>query len=165
MPRVFIEIGSNTRTEENIRKAIKLLADRTKIVAISTFYISELLGRSNQPHFYNGVVEIETNLPPLEFKNLLLRENKYAPRTIDLDIIIYEDMVISTSHLVIQDPEISNRPFLAIHLYELAPELILPDSGQPLREIANKFSNYNMKALPKYTQLLRKELIYELPKS
>lgn len=169
MPRVFVSVGSNIDPVENVRKALRLLHEHIPIKAISIFYRTEPEGRPDQPVFYNGVVEIETDISPLDLKWSVLRkiedelgrvrsEDKYAPRTIDLDVIIYGDEVISNDDLLVPDPQISERPFLAVPLYELTPDLVLPDTGIPLEKIARGFKDHNMKPLYEYTQTLREDL-------
>lgn len=171
MARVFIGVGSNISPEGNVRRAISLLADEVSIVGISTFYRTEAEGRPGQPPFLNGVVEVDTDVPPGELKRSILRriedelgrrrtEDKYAPRTIDLDVVIYDDLVLSTGDLVIPDPQIAHRPFLAIPLCELAPGLTLPGSGLRIEEAAAIHAHHSMKPLPDYTELLRKDILH-----
>jgi dihydroneopterin aldolase/2-amino-4-hydroxy-6-hydroxymethyldihydropteridine diphosphokinase len=169
MARVFIGIGSNLNPEENVRRALMLLGEGVCIVGISTFYLTEAEGRPEQPPFYNGIVEVETDFPPSELKHSVLRrieeklgrkrsEDKYAPRTIDLDVIIYDNVMINTDDFVIPDPEIGIRPFLAIPLCELAPDLTLPGSGLRIREVAAAHANHKMEPLVEFTELLRREI-------
>jgi len=171
LARAFIGVGSNVRPGENFRKAIKLLGLRLRIVAISTVYLTEPEGRPEQPPFYNGVVEVETELPPRELKLSVLREielrlgrarheDKCAPRTIDLDLLLYDDVVESTDDLTLPDPQIETRPFLAVPLHELAPKMKLPGAGRSIAEIAAAFSSHNMRPLDDYTKALRRELRY-----
>lgn len=168
MARVFIGVGSNINPEENVRQALRLLGREVPIVAISTFYRTQAEGRAGQPPFYNGVVEVVTEMPPAQLKHSVLRpieeklgrtrgEDKYAPRTIDLDVLLYDDLVAAEKGLRIPDPQIAQRAFLAIPLCELAPELVLPDSGLPIAEIAAAFGDHKMERLSQYTELLRKE--------
>ena len=169
MPQVFIAVGSNIKPAENVRAAIRLLGREVRLKAVSTIYCTEPEGRPDQPLFYNGVVEVDTDLPPEELKCDVLKpieealgrtrcKDQYAPRTIDLDIAIYGDLVIEENDLIIPDPLIERRAFLAVPLYELAPDLILPDSGMPIRDIANAYAGHSMKPLLEYTEMLRKEI-------
>jgi 7,8-dihydro-6-hydroxymethylpterin-pyrophosphokinase len=82
-------------------------------------------------------------------------DDKYAPRTIDLDILVYDDLVVETDGVVIPDPEIANRPFLAIPLCELDPGLTLPDSGLAVCDLAGRFAPSDMEPLREYTDSLR----------
>lgn len=169
MARVFIAIGSNIWPEENVREAIRLLRRQVQVVAISTFYRTEAKDRPEQPPFYNGIVEIETKLPPAELKHGVLRrieerlgrtrtEDKYDPRSIDLDVVVYGDLVVATEEVMIPDPEIANRAFLAIPLRELAPDLVLPGSGVRMAEIAAAFAGQDMEPLHAFSEGLRRDL-------
>jgi dihydroneopterin aldolase/2-amino-4-hydroxy-6-hydroxymethyldihydropteridine diphosphokinase len=169
MARAFIAIASNIDPEENIREGLRELARRLRIRGTSTFYRSEPLGRPEQPPFINGVVEIDTDLPPRQLKYGVLRAvesemgrirtaDKYAPRTLDLDLLLYEDRMEFSPELTLPDPEITARPFLAVPLAELAPELALPGDGRPLQDIADQFVNSGMERLTAYTEELRREL-------
>ncbi len=170
MTDVFISVGSNIYPEENVRRAL-FLSRRIRLVALSTFYATAPVGRPDQPPFYNGVVRGRTDLPPDVLKFHVLRDiearlgrkrgaDKYAPRPIDLDVLLYGDRVEESEELVLPDPQIAERPFLALPLYELAPDLVLPGSGRSLREIALTFLPHAMQPLPDYTELLRKEVLH-----
>jgi len=96
-----------------------------------------------QPLFLNGVVKVRTGLDALTLKLDVLRgiesvlgrvrtADAHAARTIDLDILLYDSAIIEEPKLRIPDPDIRERPFLAIPLLELAPDLVLPDTGERL---------------------------------
>jgi len=99
MARVFVGVGSNIDPAENVPAALRLLAKEVRVVATSLFYETLPLGRPEQPAFYNGVVEIATDLPPDDLRQLLRRietqlgrrrsRDPYAARTIDLDLLLY----------------------------------------------------------------------------
>lgn len=167
MSRAFIGVGSNVRPVENVRKALELLIRQVRIREVSTVYLTEALGRPEQPPYYNCVVEIETELPPLVLKQSVLRRveeelgrsrgrDEFAPRAIDLDLILYDDVVMQTSELVLPDPDIPDRPFLAIPLHELIPDLILPGSGERIEDVVRRLPRAKMKALAEYTAVLRR---------
>jgi len=172
MARAFIGIGSNIEPAKNVRAAIRSLAQQAQVVGISTVYRTDALGRPEQHTYYNCVVEIETDLAPRELKFRLLRSieselgrtrssDKFAPRTIDLDVILYDELVMTTPDLALPDPDIPQRPFLAIPLHELAPGLVLPGSGLRIQEAAAALSPNAMKPLAAYTEHLRKEFLHE----
>lgn len=174
MARAFIGIGSNIDPEKNIRQALGRLSQAANLTAISTFYREPALGRPDDPAFYNGVVAIETDLPPLRLKLDLLRgieadlgrrrtSDKYASRTIDLDLLLYDDCVLSNNELTLPDPDILERAFVAIPLCELAPDLLLPGSGLPIRRVAERFAVVDMEYLQEFTRLLRNELLTPAP--
>ena len=166
MPRAFIGIGSNIEPDKNIRAALGTLASRADVTAVSTVYVTEPVGRPGQPRFYNCTAEVSTGLWPRELKYGLLRQieaelgrrrtlDKYAPRTIDLDLILYEGVVLDLPDIVLPDPQIKQRPFLAIPLAELAPGLEYPGAGVNLAAVAAGMTSGGMTPLPGYTAELR----------
>ncbi|MCX7015351.1 MAG: 2-amino-4-hydroxy-6-hydroxymethyldihydropteridine diphosphokinase [Candidatus Sumerlaeota bacterium] len=169
MARVFISVGSNIAPEQNVRGALRLLAARAPIVAVSTVYRVAAINRPGQPPYLNCVVEVETDIPPLEFKRAVLRkiekalgrtrgEDKYAPRTIDLDLILHGDQTLETAELALPSPDILVRLFLAIPLAELAPDLALPGSGARIGDVAESMPRQGMEALNDFTESLREDL-------
>ncbi len=169
MKRVFIGVGSNIDPEENIRRAITLIKEKARITGVSSFYLTEPLygtGRRSGPGqdpYYNGVLEIEVDLEPLALKKGLLRgieerlgrvrtRDAHGPRTIDLDIILYDDMVFEGEGLKLPSPEILERAFVAVPLSELAPEVVLPGSGVRLKEVAERFKADEMVELAGFTK-------------
>jgi 2-amino-4-hydroxy-6-hydroxymethyldihydropteridine diphosphokinase len=170
MPRAFIGIGSNIAPEKNIREALRLLATSAPIMSISTFYREPAIDRPSEPDFYNGVVAIDTDLPPMTLKLKLLRKieaalgrrrsaDKYASRTIDLDLLVYGDLVVSNKQLTLPDPDILIRAFVAVPLCEIAPELLLPGLGVPIREVAERLPKESMQPLPEFTRSLHSEFL------
>lgn len=170
MPRAFIGVGSNIAPEENIRNALRRLAVSVDILSISTFYCEPALDRPEEPDFYNGVVAIDTNLPPMKLKWEVLRRieadlgrrrstDKYASRAIDLDLLLWGDLVAASNELTLPDPDILKRPFVAVPLCEIAPALMLPGFEIPIREVAAGFSAESMQPLAGYTRELRTELL------
>lgn len=142
----YIGIGSNVDPMGNIPDAIHQLSSKMMILSTSNFYRTRPLGRPQQPEFRNGVIKVQTDTPPKQLKFEVLREieerlgrvrtsDSHATRTIDLDLIIYGDLVTDEDDLHIPDPDIRLRPFLAIPLLELAPSLRLPDTGDTLRTL------------------------------
>jgi len=128
--QAFIAVGSNIEPEHHIRLALEQLARHVTITGLSTFYRTPPLHRPEQPTFINGVVRIETAIPARALKFEVLRTvesrlgrvrtvDKYAPRTIDLDIVLYGSQVIAEPDLRIPDPDLRARPFLAVPLLEL----------------------------------------------
>jgi 2-amino-4-hydroxy-6-hydroxymethyldihydropteridine diphosphokinase len=114
---VYVAVGSNIDPERNIPEALRRLAENVTVGATSRFYRTEPLGRPGQPPFLNGVVRVRTALDAeiLKFKVLrgiekaLGRErtaDTYAPRTIDLDILLFDTAMIERPGLRIPDPDI-----------------------------------------------------------
>jgi 2-amino-4-hydroxy-6-hydroxymethyldihydropteridine diphosphokinase len=162
---VYISLGSNIDPEKNILEAIRLLSDYVKILGVSTVYRTEPIGTSSQNDYYNCVLKVETDKEPqtlkfnvlrsVEYKMGRRRSDKYAPRTIDLDILLYGKKEISTKDMTIPDPNIMTRPFLALALNELDSTLILPNTKQPIKEVVNQFKNYRKNPMKEYTNALR----------
>lgn len=161
MARAFIGIGANLDPEANILRALGLLSRRARVVGVSTFYRTPAEGRLEQPDYVNGVVAIETDLPPRELKEGVLEGiearlgrrrtgDKLAARPIDLDLLLYEDLVVHEPGLALPHPDIERRPFVAIPLAELAPERVLPGTVQLLQDVAAKCSSARLEPLPSF---------------
>ncbi len=172
MARTFVGVGSNIEPEKNLREAVRLLARCTTIRAISTVYRTEPIGPPGQPAYCNCVLEIDTDLQPLDLKQNVLRgvettlgrsrtNDRYAPRTIDLDLILYDDILMRANTLTLPDPDIAKRPYLVCSLAELAPDLILPGTGERISELAAPLINAAGEPLEDYTDTIRKELLHE----
>ena len=136
MHNVFIGIGSNIGERlHHLQEAVDRLAllAGTSICAVSSIYMTEPVGESEQNRFYNGVLQLETSFPPEELrqqcKNIeqeLGRPDAYprwSPRVIDLDILLYDDAIIHTETLSIPHPELHCRKFVLIPLLDIANPL------------------------------------------
>jgi 2-amino-4-hydroxy-6-hydroxymethyldihydropteridine diphosphokinase len=166
MVRVFLSLGSNVEPARCVREAVRRLRGVGRIVGISSVWRTEAIGSG--PAFYNAVVEVETEVGPRELKAMLRRieeemgrrrdADKCAPRTIDLDILIYGEQVIEEEGLRIPDPDIQGRAFLARGIWELAPGLVLPGSGEAISQIVGRLDCREMEKLVEYTQTLRQDL-------
>ena len=170
MARAFVSVGSNIDPYNNVRNALRLLRRHARITGISTVYLTPAEDRPEQSAYYNCIVGVDTQLPALQFKSSVLRpiedamgrirtEDKYAARPIDLDLIIYDDVVLDTEDLELPAPEIRTRPYVAIPLWELLPGLRLPGSDETIADIAGALPTGKMEPLEQYTRLLRKELL------
>lgn len=133
----YIALGSNLGDKEaNLRQALKLLAEQGIIIKkFSRFLATEPYGVTDQPTFLNGVCCVETILPPLELLAALLAvENKmgrvrlrhWGERNIDLDLLLYENVIMETEKLRLPHPDMQNRDFVLLPLAEIAPELVHP---------------------------------------
>jgi len=166
MVRAFLSLGSNIEPEKNMVEAIRCLARRVKVLRTSTVYLTEPLLHRDQPAYYNCVLEIETEIDPYILKFNVLRvieqdlgrkrtADKYASRTIDIDIIVYGNQLISKGDLVLPDPDIDKRAFLALPLCEIQPDLVLPRQNKPICEIAARFEKHSMKELKVFSKRLK----------
>ena len=136
MFNVFIGLGSNlgNRTE-NCLLAIELLSNFTIIKSVSSFYETEPVGNEDQPKFINAVAKLNTLLSPLNLLNSLKevenqlgreRNEKWGPRTIDLDILIYEDFLLDSQEITIPHKDLNKRRFVLEPLCEIEPWLEHP---------------------------------------
>ena len=166
--RAYVAIGSNIEPEANVRLALFKLAQQARLAGVSMVYRSAALGRPEQPPYFNCVAAIETRLPPLQLKHALLRPieqrlgrqrgaDRYAARPIDLDLVAYGDLVLEKAELRLPDPDILERPFLAIPLCELAPELVV--GGRRIADIAAGMGEGGIEPMPDYSRQLRAMLV------
>ena len=141
----YVGLGSNIEPDQNIPAAICLLSEILNITGISPFYRTPALLRPEQPDYLNGVLRIETDLSPREVKFDVLRrmeerlgrvrtEDRYATRTIDLDLLLLGDIALRESDIVLPDPDVLERPFLAKAILNLSPEIIWPGSDRRLAD-------------------------------
>lgn len=172
MATVFIAVGSNIDPYINIHDALIMLKEMVKLEAVSFFYETQPVEYTGQSLYVNGVFLVSTISSPREFKFEVLRSiehrlgrkrtyDKCAPRTIDLDMILYDDLVMDEPDIVIPDPDIYKRAFVAIPVLELDPHLVIPGTLTQISEIANHFKYEPMRRLDDFTGLLRMELKIE----
>lgn len=146
----FIALGSNLGDREgNLRRALELLTQNgVEIVKISKFIETEPYGVIDQPRFLNGVCQVKTVLKPLELLRLLLTVEKemgrvrlrhWGERNIDLDLLLYEDVIMDTEELRLPHPDMANRDFVMLPLAEIAPELKHHVLDKTMAELAAEF--------------------------
>lgn len=146
MRDAYVGFGSNIDPAANIRRALEALARRCEIAGVSTVYRSAALDRPADAEFLNGVVHLRTSLGARELKLGVLRPieaelgrrrgaDAYAPRTIDLDLLLCGRGVVREPDLVVPNPDIARRAYVGVPLAELAPDLVLPDTGRMMSEL------------------------------
>lgn len=143
--KVFIALGSNIGSlEENLNKALKKIAEFSKVQKVSSFYKTKPQGFLDQADFLNGVCLINTDLSPQDLLKKLKEIEKEmgrkktfkdGPRIIDLDIIYYDDIVLNTPVLTIPHPRAHLRLFVMKGLAEIAPEYLHPILKKTTRQI------------------------------
>ena len=142
----YVALGSNLGDKEaNLRKALELLQERSvEVVKTSSFICTEPYGVTDQPQFLNGVCEVRTSLVPLALLHTLLeieqemgrvRLRHWGERNIDLDLLLYEDVVMDTPQLKLPHPDMQNRDFVLLPLAEIAPELVHPTLQKTISEL------------------------------
>ena len=144
----FIALGSNIDPETNLPLAAARLSELGNPIAVSKVYQNPAIANEPQPDYLNAAILIETALDPLAIREKL-REieadlgrirtaDKFAPRTIDLDLCILGDRVLDHELLSLPDPDLLERAYLAVTLAELRPDFLHPLTGETLEEIAHE---------------------------
>ncbi len=144
---IFVALGSNIEPKMNLVKAVHLISQKFELRAASSVWESAPVGFLEQPAFLNAAIQIRSSLDfqyirdsLREIETTLLRvrdpNNINAPRTIDLDIVLFGDQIVSTIDSQIPDPDILTRPFLAVPLAELDFDRVHPIQGITLGQIA-----------------------------
>lgn len=159
----YLSLGSNIEPVKNLRAALELLVAKTRLIAVSSVWETAPVGLTKQPNFLNAAVVVETPLTAAQLKQDVLaaieqqlgrvrQADKNAPRPIDLDIVLFNREIFQLGRRHIPDPEIIERPFIAIPLAEIAPDYVHPELGRTLAEIAQSFEldNSSMRLRPDF---------------
>jgi 2-amino-4-hydroxy-6-hydroxymethyldihydropteridine diphosphokinase len=147
MIQVYIGLGSNLALpEKQIQAACKSLASlpKTALIRCSSLYQSQPMGPQDQPDYVNAVVLLETELSPesllqqtqlIETQQGRIRKtNRWGPRTLDLDMLLYGSQQINSKHLTVPHSGIKHREFVLYPLYEITPDLTFP-CGEKLSDL------------------------------
>lgn len=142
--KAYIALGSNLGDRFGyLTQAIILLEGQEKISVINTssIYETDPVGYTAQDQFLNMVIKVETSLSPVELLDTCLeielklgrkREIKWGPRTLDLDILLYNHEIVETEKLTLPHPRMSERAFVILPLLEMDPYIKLPNAREPL---------------------------------
>lgn len=156
--RAFLALGSNLGDRRGLlTAALDRLEDggALRVRAQSSLYETAPVGKTDQPWFYNLVIEVETALSPsallahcqvVEDALGRRRGEPWGPRTVDIDILLYNDMTVDTATLVIPHPELTRRRFVLEPLLEIAPDARLPD-GRPVRAFLARVADQTVRRL------------------
>jgi 2-amino-4-hydroxy-6-hydroxymethyldihydropteridine diphosphokinase len=137
----YVGLGANLGPREvTLLRAVDLLAeeDEVEVLAVSRLRETDPVGIVDQPRFLNGAARIDTSLPPRALLELLLgieqslgrvREGRWGPRTVDLDLLVYGDLTVDEPGLRVPHPLLHERRFALEPLAELDPELVVPGLG------------------------------------
>ena len=141
MTAAFVGLGANLgEPGTELRQAFLELdaIAHTRLVRASSLYRSEPVGYAEQPRFVNAVAQLETGLPAerllaelhaIEARHGRRRSFANAPRTLDLDLLLFGDAVIETERLKVPHPRMHERAFVLVPLLEIAPEAAIPGRG------------------------------------
>jgi 2-amino-4-hydroxy-6-hydroxymethyldihydropteridine diphosphokinase len=144
----YLGIGSNLGNRSaNLDRAIDMLSQRMKMGEISSVYDTEPLN-PDQPRYLNIVCEVSTRLAPeglltlaKGIESMMGRTGKTGEsRPIDIDILLYDDVVVDTPDLVIPHPRMLERAFVLVPLAEIAPDAVHPVAGKTIRELKEAVS-------------------------
>lgn len=144
MVTAYLGLGTNLGDRAaNLRAALAHLGAAVRIVAVSSVYRSEPVGHRDQPDFWNLVVEVRTALPPEDLLRAVQRIEDglgrtrpfpNAPRVIDIDLLLYDDVIVESPELTVPHPRMLGRGFVLRPLVEIAPRVRHPATGERLAD-------------------------------
>ena len=158
MHQVYIALGSNLQSPvTQLQKALTSLSELPQVTVkkISPFYQSAPLGPQDQPDFINAVALLETSLSAIELLDVLqsiennqgrVRHRHWGERTLDLDILLFNNDVINTPRLTVPHYAMREREFVIVPLFDIAPNLMLP-TGESVAELRKQFINHTMQPI------------------
>ncbi|MFC4558579.1 2-amino-4-hydroxy-6-hydroxymethyldihydropteridine diphosphokinase [Virgibacillus kekensis] len=165
MKQVYLALGTNIEPrKEHLVKALQLLSRHDKILLVekSSIYETAPVGYTNQAEFLNMVAEIQTSLSPLELLDYCQsieqklgrkREIRFGPRTIDLDILVYNQENRKTDRLILPHPRMHERAFVLVPLHEISPELRFGEKGKTVADYIEDLSESDIKDVSKWTDI------------
>lgn len=147
MKPVWLALGSNLADPlQQVQNALDALAaiPQTRVVAVSSFYRTPPYGPQDQPDYLNAVVELATALQPdalldhtqrvEQEQGRVRKDHRWGPRTLDLDILLFDRQTITSDRLTVPHYDMHNRAFMLVPLLEIAPLITLPD-GTPVASL------------------------------
>lgn len=158
MAHAFIALGSNlNKPKQQVLLAIAAIIQlpHTSLIKNSSLYKTAPVGYDDQPDFINAVLEVETKLSPLALlRELLIIEEKQgrersfpnAPRVLDCDLLLYDDIVMNTKELILPHPRMHERGFVMLPLAEIAPDLVLKKYGKA-SDLAKQCANQGVEKI------------------
>jgi len=143
--RAFVSLGANLGDRlSSLRRAIDSLQWLGEVVAVSSVYETDPVGYQDQPQYLNMAAELSTKLPPLRLLHGMLeieqqlgrvRTFANAPRTVDLDLLLYGDQIVDTSSLTLPHPRMRERAFVLVPLVEIAADAVDPVTGWTMHDL------------------------------
>jgi 2-amino-4-hydroxy-6-hydroxymethyldihydropteridine diphosphokinase len=153
MAIAYIGLGSNLEhPAQHILQAMHELDNlpHCHLLAVSNTYRSIAVGPGEQPDYVNAVVQIETSLPPLDLLDAIqsielahgrVRDIRWGPRTLDLDMIMLDNLTMDTERLILPHPRAAERDFVLRPLLDIAPYLSFPDERSAAECLASADNN------------------------
>ena len=145
MATAYIGLGSNLGDRmATLRTAIERFESLGRVTSVSSLYKTEPVGYLEQPSFLNAVIALETALTPADLLHALLgierdlgraRSFPNAPRTLDLDLLLVDNVILDTPELTLPHPRQHGRAFVLVPLAEIAPQVVHPGSGKTMQEL------------------------------
>ena len=151
MSTAYVGLGANLGDRAGaLRWALERLSSIGTVTAVSPVYETEPLDYLDQPPFLNAVAAVSTNLRPGSVLAALLaieldagrqRSIRHGPRTLDLDLLLYDDLEMSTPDLTLPHPRMHQRAFVLVPLADLAPGLAIPGMGATVADLLGRLES------------------------
>ncbi len=147
MRNAYIGLGSNLGDRlDNLKQAVILLLEdkSNKLYSCSGVYETDPVGGPEQDRFLNSCILVKTSLSPTVLLNKMLavetelkriRKERWGPRTIDLDLLVYDNITMNTPFLQLPHPRLTERDFVLVPLADIAPDLVIPNTGEKVKNI------------------------------
>lgn len=145
MTLAYLGLGTNLGDrQKNLKEAIKAISLKMNVLQRSSVYETKAWGYTNQPDFLNQVIEVNTDLTPLQLLNFVKRtetelgrvENfRYGPRLIDIDILFYGTVIRNTTRVQIPHPRLHERAFVLVPMAEIEPDFVHPVLQKTVAEL------------------------------